>query len=418
MNEEKVLKFPENFLWGTSSSAYQIEGGITNDWSEWENNNAQLLAQKAKSYWQDWQQEKFPEMFEPENYICGRACDSYELFGQDLECLKELNVNTYRFGIEWARVEPEEGKFDKDAINHYINIIRQLQENKIEPLVTIYHWTVPLWLRNQGSWKAKKAVEYFCRYTRKIVKELNNEVKFWITINEPLIFSSALYIKGRRLLKKRDLLSYYRIVNNLIQAHKICFGIIKKINPSAQVGIAKNIIYFDVYKNCPVSLLLKKGADWWWNSYFLNKIKDHQDFIGLNYYHRNRIKGAKFNQNENKEVSDLGWEIYPKGIYYVLKKLQKYRKPIYITENGLADNDDDQRKKFITDHLKYVNQAIEEGVDVRGYFHWSLLDNFEWDKGFWPKFGLYEVDRKTFKRTARPSAKVYADICKNNFIKI
>ncbi|MFH1401653.1 MAG: family 1 glycosylhydrolase, partial [Parcubacteria group bacterium] len=171
--------------------------------------------------------------------------------------------------------------------------------------------------------------------------------------------------------------------------------------------------YFEAF-NDSISRLVKSIIEWLDRFYILNKIKDHQDFIGLNYYCRNKIKFFKFNQNENRFVSDLGWEIYPEGIYYVLNSLKKYQKPIYITENGLADAKDKLRKNFIKDHLYWVYKAIEAGVDIRGYLHWSLMDNLEWHRGFEPEFGLIEIDYKTLERKPRPSAFYYAEVCKNN----
>ena len=162
--------------------------------------------------------------------------------------------------------------------------------------------------------------------------------------------------------------------------------------------------------------VLKKFIDWWWNFYFLNRIKNYQDFIGLNHYFHNRIKGLKFNQNKNEKISDLGWEIYPEGIYHVLKDLKKYNKPIYITENGLADAKDQNRKWFVKESLHNIHKAIADGVNVRGYFYWSLLDNFEWDKGFWPRFGLIEIDYNSLARKPRLSSWIYSEIAKNNSI--
>ena len=163
---------------------------------------------------------------------------------------------------------------------------------------------------------------------------------------------------------------------------------------------------------------LKKIVESLDHFYILDRIKNYQEFIGLNYYFHNRIKGFKFNQNENKIVSDLGWEVYPEGIYHVLKNLRKYNKPIYITENGLADAKDKLRKDFIRDHLFWIHKAMEEGIDVKGYFHWSLMDNLEWHKGFEPEFGLIGIDYKTLERKPRPSAFYYAEICKNNSLTI
>jgi beta-glucosidase/6-phospho-beta-glucosidase/beta-galactosidase len=188
---------------------------------------------------------------------------------------------------------------------------------------------------------------------------------------------------------------------------------LKKIDPTAQIGIAKNNIYFEPHGRNPLNHVVKKIYDQAWNFYFLNRIQKHQDFIGLNYYFHNRINWG-FIKNENKLVSDLGWELHPEGIYHVLNDLKHYHKPIYITENGLADEYDRHRTWFIKQILRYVHQAIAEGTDVRGYLHWSLIDNFEWDKGFYPRFGLVKIDYTNHARIPRPSAYFFQNIAKNN----
>ena len=401
------IKFPNNFFWGAATSAHQVEGGNVNDWSEWEKGSAEYLVKKAEKYWQPWQKEKFPEMFWTGNYISGRACDHYHRFKEDFDIAKSLNHNVHRFSIEWSRIEPKEGKIDQKEIEHYRQVLLALKERNIEPFVTLYHWTLPIWLAKKGGWLNPKTPYYFDRYVKIIGENLFNEVKFWITLNEPNIYASNSYLKGnwppaspsQGGPQQKSIFKYQKVINQLIKAHQLAYRSLHLIDLDCQVGIAKNNIYFE---NIPF-------AKYFWNSYFLNKIKDQQDFIGLQYYFHSRLF-----RNKNKSVSDLGWEIYPEGIYHVLKELKKYKKMIYITENGLADVDDNKRAKFIKDHLIWVHKAIEEGVDVGGYFYWSLLDNFEWDKGFWPKFGLVEVDSKTFERKVRPSAYEYAKICKNN----
>ena len=401
-----LLKFPEGFLWGTSTSAHQVEGNNHNQWSEWEKENAERLAKEAKNYWQSWQQEKFPEMFSSKNYISGRACDHYNRFEEDFNLAKAMHNNTHRFSIEWSRIEPEEGKFDKEAIEHYRQVIWSLKKREIEPFVSLWHWTMPVWFVEKAAFENRKNIKYFVRFCERIVKEFKNDVKFWIVLNEPEIYSSQSYLKGQWPPQKKNFFSYLKVLKNLIRTHRSVFGAIKQIDNQAQIGIAKNNVYFEGW--------LASIADWWWNLLFLNFIKNYQDFIGLNYYFHYRIKELKFNQNKNEKTSDLGWEIYPDGIYYVLKELKKYQKPIYITENGLADAKDEKREKFIKEHLYWIHKAIQEGVDVCGYFYWSLLDNFEWDKGFWPRFGLVEIDYQTLERKIRPSAQEYARICKNN----
>jgi len=407
------LKFPKNFYWGSATSAHQVEGGNHNDWSEWEKKNAERLAKEAKEKWQPWQQEKFPEMFNPENYISGRACDHYHLYEQDFDIAKKLGHNAHRFSIEWSRIEPEQGKFNEKEIEHYRKVILALKKRGIEPFVTLWHWTNPLWIRDIGGWENKKITDYFERYAEKISNALGENVKFWITLNEPEIYASNSYFAGVWPPQKKNLFAYLRVLNNLIKAHRKAYGVIKKANSNSKIGIAKNNIYFEAYQNKLVNRVLKKFIDWWWNFYFLNRIRNHQDFIGLNHYFHNRINYG-FNKNENKKISDIGWELYPEAIYYVLKDLKRFNKPIYITENGLADGGDKKRSWFILESLKNIGKAINEGVNVRGYLHWSLMDNFEWDKGFWPRFGLVEVNYKTLERKIRPSALQYAKICKTN----
>ncbi len=411
-NKEKTLNFPQNFYWGASTSAHQVEGGNINDWSEWEKKNAERLAGEANNKWQNWQKEKFPEMFEPQNYISGIACDHYNRYKEDFDIAKSLNHNAHRLSIEWSRIEPEEGKFNEKEIEHYRNVISSLKERGIEPFVTLWHWTLPLWVRDNGGWENKKTIDNFIQYAKKISSELK-DVKFWIIFNEPEIYSTKSYLQGSWSPNKKSIIKYLNVGKNLIKAHIETYLALKSINQNYNIGIAKNNIHFEDYKKKPINRLFKKFADNWWNFRFLGKIEKHLDFIGLNHYFHNRINYG-FNKNENKILNDLGWEIYPKSIYSVLVGLKKYNLPIYITENGLADKDDKNREWFIKETLKNVFMAIKDGVDIRGYLYWSFLDNHEWDKGFWPRFGLVEIDYKTQERKIRPSAKVYAEICKNN----
>lgn len=411
-----MLKFPDGFLWGAATSAHQVEGGNVNDWAEWEKENAERLAKEAKNYWQPWQQEKFPEMFSPENYISGLACDHYNRFREDFDLAKAMNNNAHRFSIEWSRIEPEEGKFNQAETEHYRKVLQALKIHGLEPFVTLWHWTLPVWFVKKGGFEKRKNIKHFLRFCEFIVKEFKNDVKFWITLNEPEIYSSTSYFQGVWPPQKKNIIYYFSVIRNLIGTHCESYKIIKKINPNAKIGIAKNNIYFEAYKNKIHNRILRGFIDWWWNFYFLNRIKNCQDFIGLNHYFHNRINNFKFNQNENKIISDMGWELYPEAIYYVLKCLKKYNKPVYITENGLADAQDQNREWFIKESLKNIHKAIADGIDIRGYFHWSLLDNFEWDKGFWPRFGLIEIDYKTLERKPRLSSRVYAEIAKSNVL--
>src|SRR3989344_1477474 len=400
-----MFKFPKGFLWGAATSSHQVEGCNRNDWSEWEQNSSKSKVQSAKSKnWPDYILDKYPNPLQEENYISGKACDHYNRYEEDFNIAKSLGHSAHRFSIEWSRIEPEEGKWDEKEIEHYRQVVRALRSRGLEPFVTLWHWPVPLWLRDKGGVKSKSFPENFARYAEQMAKELP-DIRFWITLNEPEIYSASAYLKGVWPPQKRCLKSYWRVTKNLIHAHRLAFDVIKKIKQNVKAGIAKNNIYFEACRNKFMSRILKTPIDWWWNFYFLDKISDKHDFIGLNHYFHNRINYG-FNKNENKKTSDMGWELYPEGIYHVLNDLKKYGKPIYITENGLADARDVNREWFIKETLANVHKAIREGVDARGYFYWSLLDNFEWDKGFWPRFGLVEIDYKTMERKIRHSARV------------
>ena len=413
MNKNKT--FPEGFLWGAATASHQVEGGNTNDWSVWERHNADRLAKESAakfSHIPQWKRFE-AQAQDPRNYISGIACGHYNRFEEDFDIARSLNHNAHRFSIEWSRIEPEEGVFDQAAIEHYRHVLHALKERGITPFVTLWHWTLPLWLAEQGGIANRKFPAYFARYTEKIAQELGNDVTFWITLNEPDVVASHAYLKGAWTPQKKSRFEFVRVIHNLVKSHKSAYEIIKKIAPKAQIGIAKHQIVFEVACKTLLNTILRKTMCYFWNEWFLNRIAHHQDFIGLNHYNRNVIDNG-FYKNPNERVTDFGWEFYPCSLHQAITELKPYDKPIYITENGLADASDTLRQEFIPRALAAVHQAIAEGADVRGYLHWSLFDNFEWDKGFWLRFGLVEIDYATQKRTVRPSALAYAEICKNN----
>lgn len=412
----RQIKFPSGFFWGASTSSHQVEGGNNNDWTEWEIKNAKRLAEEAKQNYQIWQLELFPEALDPKNYISGKATDHYNKFKEDFDLVKSLGHNAHRFSIEWSRVEPEEGKFNKDEIEHYRKVIAELRRKGIEPIVTLWHWTLPVWLANIGGWGNRKSIRYFSRYVAKVANELGGEVKYWITINEPTVYAGNSYLKGKWPPQRKNPRLYFRVLRHLSHAHRHAANTIKIIDQDAMVGIASHNIYFEAARKKAVNKAIKKAADWWWNYHFLNEIRKHIDFIGLNVYFHSRINYG-INKNLNMNVSDMGWELYPEAVYQTLKGLKRYRKPVIVTENGLADAKDAKREKYIKEALLYVHKAIADGVNVIGYLYWSLLDNFEWDRGFWPRFGLIEIDYEdSLKRKVRGSAKEYSKIIKANAI--
>jgi beta-glucosidase len=446
MEIKKELEFPEGFLWGSATSAYQVEGGIeNNDWAE-----------AAK-------EGKVPS--------AGRACDHYDRYEEDFDIAKSLGQNAHRFSIEWSRIEPEEGRFDETEIEHYRKVIKALRERGIEPFVTLWHFTLPIWFAKKGGFENKKAPFYFSRYCEYVVRNLGRRspvrdrlvpleisrnmprldessrkslmgpaesaaatasrrsvskgVNFWITINEPLVFAGMGYLDGKwppfkNWRKPMGFLRFLKVVDNLVTSHNITYKKLKKLDVNFKIGVAHQYTFFESNWN-PFYKLSASILNWFMNLRFLNKISRHQDFIGLNHYVRQKVSlGASradrtpITEENKSKVSDMGWEIYPRSIYEVLMQLKRYKKPIYITENGLADAKDEKRVGYIKDYLSQVWRAIHDGVNVRGYFYWSLLDNFEWAEGFRPRFGLVEVDYKTMERKIRPSAYEYKRICETN----
>jgi len=379
--------FPDGFLWGAATASYQVEGGIdNNDWAE--------------------------EARRGNTPHCGIACNHYNRFAEDFELAKRLGHNAHRFSIEWARIEPEEGKFNDKEIEHYRTVIRTLKEKNLTPFVTLWHFTLPSWLYNKGGFEHKKSVEYFKRYCTYVVKKLGSETDFWITINEPTVYVGKSYIRKRWPPFKRSFFTANRVMNNLISAHNEAYLAIKNVRRELKVGVASNNVNLKHDWN-PINIIRTHFSLWLFNRRYLNRIAKFHDFIGLNYYiHR------KFGETKVHEKSDMDWNIYPKGIYEVLKPLKKYRVPIYITENGIADKTDKKRTKFIKDHLYWIHRAIREGVYVRGYFYWSLMDNYEWMRGFTERFGLIEIDFDTLERKNRPSAYEYKKIAESNSLEI
>ncbi len=396
--QEKI--FPKNFYWGCATSAHQIEGGLVNDWSEWERSEKRLRDLEKKQQ-------------DPLDFISGRASNSYLEDNADIDCLEKLSNNAYRFSIDWSRIEPKEGEFDLSALEHYKNFIKKLRANNIEPFVTIWHWPIPIWLRDKGGWHNKKVVFYFKNFVDKVASHLNEEVNFWITLNEPMVYASQSYLTGEWPPQKRSPLLFYSVIGNLAKAHREAYKILKKHDKNCKVGIAKHNVYFQSAGG-PINYILKKIAEQFMNFWFLGKIKKYQDFIGLNYYFHNYINYGLNKRFSYEKKSDIEWGLFPEGIYYVLKGLKKYKLPIYITENGLADKGDQHRSWYIKEILLATHRAMEEGLEVKGYFHWSLIDNFEWAYGFSPRFGLYEVNYQTFERIPRSSALFYEDICRKN----
>jgi beta-glucosidase len=402
-----MMKFPREFLWGAATSSYQVEGNNSNaDWWHWE-----IRAGKENS---------------------GEACRHYEFYEQDFDLAKSLNHNAHRFSVEWSRIEPVEGTFSREELQHYINVILALKARGIEPIVTLHHFTNPDWFAGSGGWLDRRSTPRFLRYCEFVVRGLAPHVRYWITINEPAIYYSHAYIFGAWPPQKKSVFKGWRVENNLVRAHLAAYPLINKIYREAgldkpAVSISQNVMAF---VPCTSELKNRLAAflrDKWYNRGFLDRVRGSLDFIGINYYSRQLVdlKGwgpgnfawdACEKEHHPVKKNSLGWDIYPEGLAQALLKLKNYGLPVMITENGICTEDDGLRWEYIREHLKNIHLAMEKGVKVTGYLYWSLLDNFEWDKGFAPRFGLIGVDYNNYQRTVRGSARKFAQVCRDGVL--
>lgn len=404
-------RFPKNFLWGASTASHQVEGGNHNQWSVWELQIAKQHAKDAHSnlgWLPNWPEIK-PQAENPDNYISGRGVNHHGLFKEDFKLIKELNLNSYRFGIEWSRIQPNEGEWNQEAIEYYKTYLKELKKSGIEPMLNIWHWTLPVWFSEKGGFEKRANLVYWKEYINKIANEFSPYVRNIITLNEPNVYASHSYVLGWWPPQQTNWYKALNVYLNLASAHKMAYTILKQKKPSLNIGIAQQLA--NIQAKRPHNLLDQMMTKWmryFWNWWFYNRISKYQDFVGFNYYFTDYYKVMK-RANPELPTNDLGWYMEPEGVYPLLLRVwARYRKPIIITENGVADSKDQYRRWWIEETIIAMEKALSEGVQLVGYYHWSLLDNFEWAYGWWPKFGLIEVDRKTMKRTVRPSAKWFA----------
>ncbi len=404
-----MIKFPSNFFWGSATSSYQVEGNNSNvDWWAWEKE-----AGKEAS---------------------GEACRHYECYAEDFDLVKGLNHKMHRLSIEWARIEPREGEFSSLEIQHYVDVIKALRARGIEPMVTLHHFTNPCWFSQSGGWSDKRSVARFMRYVEVMATALAAQVHYWITINEPTVYISHSFMWGVWPPQLKSNLKARAVHDNLNEAHIKAYGLINRIyQAQGRVKPAISISqHMQAIVPCGNNFRNRVAAalrDKVFNFEILDTLMGHKtlDFIGVNYYSRNMVDvsswwiGNLFMENckhghDPRQKNSLGWDIYPEGLYQILIKLKRYGLPVMITENGICTADDAQRWDFIKSHLTQVNRAMQEGANVTGYLYWSLLDNFEWDKGYAPRFGLIQVDYSTQQRQVRGSALKYAQVCKTGVL--
>lgn len=395
-------------------SAHQIEGGNHNQWTVWELENARSLAAQAEYQYGDldnWSEIE-NDAKQPDNYVSGKAVEHYERYKDDIAIAKKLNMNALRFSVEWSRIEPNEGAWDVEAIAHYKAYVRELVRQGIEPVLTLFHFTLPVWFAERGGFERRSNIRYFLRFTEKILAELGGDITYVITINEPEVYATQSYFEGRWPPMVQSKLKFLSVLSNLAHAHNRAARMIHQTSRRYKVSVAKNSNYIYAGDTARLSLLSAGLMQYAQDDYFLNKVRRYCDFLGVNYYFSQRVYGYRIHNPELK-VSDLGWDMNPADLEHTLERLAaKYKLPLIITENGVADSSDEKRQWWMTHTISALQRTLAKGVDIRGYLHWSLLDNFEWDKGKWPRFGLVEVNYDTMERTVRPSGRRFGAMIK------
>ncbi|HQY92531.1 glycoside hydrolase family 1 protein [Caldilinea sp.] len=421
------LRFPEGFLWGTATSSHQVEGNNTNNqWWRFE--------QQPGAIWH--------------GDRSGLACDWWRAAEVDFDLMQSLGLSTHRMSVEWSRIEPEPGRFDHAAIARYRAMLDGLRNRGMKPMVTLHHFTNPLWLEQAGGWENPEVVTRFQHFVRFTVNALRDLCDAWVTINEPLVYVAQGWVRGIWPPQKISPLGVVRVFRHMLQAHGVAYRTIHACAPDAQVGYAMPVRVFQ--PSDPARWLDRKAAGlkrylaehiWIMGAAdgkirfplgfddYHHALEDSTDFIGINFYTRDlvrfhpdprRLFGEEHYHPEG-EFSDSGWrgvysEYTPQALHQIVREVNAFGKPIYITENGLPDRDDDQRPRWLLGHLHQLQRAIQDGCDVRGYYHWTFTDNFEWSEGWGLRFGLVELDPETQERRLRPSARLFSEIARNNTI--
>lgn len=429
---------PKDFMWGVSTAAPQIEGAYLEDG-------------RTESIW-----DVAPNSRIKDGSNCHVACDHYHRYREDVEIMKKIGVKSYRFSLSWSRIIPAEGVINQKGIEFYNNLIDALIEAGIEPIITLYHWDLPLWAEKQGGWNNSKIVKLFEEYTKVVVEAFSDRVTYWLTFNEPQCFLMNGHITCVHAPFKRKIFGFSKLIRHFMLANKVSVDTIRKYakktpkiglsfgsgafipdneNDTASIeearrksfevgmGVMNNRLWLD-------PIMLGKGAISYGiyhiSDSFAKKIQTQFDFLAINNYEAFNYspwgEGRKCDKSD-KKLNSLGWVCDGRTLYWTSKFMyERYNLPILITENGYCDNDvikggsieDTKRIEFMDEYIGYVKQAVKDGVPILGFHYWSLLDNFEWAEGYGPRFGLVYVDYATGERTLKQSAYHYSEIIKED----
>jgi len=445
-----VKKFNEDFVFGTATASYQIEGAINE-------------GGRTPSIWDIFS--KTPGKTY-EGHTGDVACDHYHRYEEDVELMEKIGTDAYRFSISWSRIFPEKGKYNPEGMEFYKKLVSELNGRNIKPVATLYHWDLPIWAYNMGGWLNRDSIAWFEEYAVKVFEELNDSVKLWITHNEPLCSSFFSYYEGFHAPGHKDLREALIAAHHILLSHGAVVEEFRKFNfKNSEIGITINLIpsypatdskedikaasisdgYFirwfmdpvfkasypedmkEVYKEFIGCFDFVRDGD-------LQKISINNDFLGVNYYSRELIEFSQDSELKFRKVhgnfkrTEMDWEIVPESLYnLILRVRNEYTTvPIYITENGAAFEDrvsgggkirDNKRIDYLKKHLLKVAELNQKGADIRGYFLWSLMDNFEWQHGYSKRFGIIYVNYETQERILKDSAMWYKDLIRTRIIK-
>jgi beta-glucosidase len=424
MPPQGTFHFPRGFLWGTATASHQVEGNNTNNnWWAWEQQPGRIK----------------------EGHKSGLACDWWGgRWQEDLDRAAEAGQNAHRFSVEWSRIQPKPDTWDESALEQYRQMLRGMRDRNMQPLVSLHHFTNPLWLEEQGGWLNDEVVSYFEKFVRKTVEALKDYVSLWCTINEPNVYALSAYVTGDFPPGQKNIKTAMRVMANLVRGHAAAYRVIHELQPEARAGYAlhyrptvpgkawspldrlvaslnytgTNLAFPSVISTGVMRSPLGKVS--------IPEARGTQDYLGINYYNVSTVKFDLFNPGElfgrsyyppGTDLSDNGFNANtPEGMFAAIKwAVRTYPNlPLIVTENGIECADDHIRPRYLAQHVHQIWRAVNFNWPVKGYFHWSLVDNFEWERGWTQRFGLWGLDPDTQLRTRRPSVDLYAEICKEN----
>jgi beta-glucosidase len=379
----RILAWPREFFWGTSTSAYQIEGGNDNtDWSRFERTEGSGVAE-----------------------VCGGACDSWHRFDEDLDIVASLGLNSYRLSLEWSRIEPRRGVISDEAITHYREVLAGCRDRGITPVVTLHHFTLPLWVADEGGFESPQIVEWLGNYARVVGQRLGDLIGVACTINEPNIVAVMGYLLGLFPPAVTDWNRFVRVNETMRASHVAMRDALRAGAGEFPIGLTLSMQEYEALPGGKdvVAMIVPEMED-----RYLAAVSD-DDFIGAQMYTKLQFGPDGLIEHPEGELTEMGYLFWPQSVEYTVRRAARLTGlPVIVTENGIGTDDDAQRVRYLSGALAGVRSVLDDGIDLRGYFQWSLLDNFEWAFGYRPKFGIVAVDRDTYERTLKASAHWYA----------